>query len=393
MAMTETRARKGPTTAPRAGREPRTRIVAPALRLPGRDEPNGAPRPGTHAALCAGFARVLASAFTLLLPLAATAAADSDRPGSRHCSQTANLMLQSCDNEVADDHFKARAICTNLDDEEREECFDEAQEARVEGLADCRAQRTARRNLCALVGEDRYDPDFDPELFEDDFTDPGITNPYQPLTIGNEAEYEGDGETIVIEVKGETKLIDGVTCIVVTDQVFVEGELVEDTDDWFAQAKDGDVWYCGEEAKDYETFEGDEPMLPELVSIDGSFKAGRDGDKPGVLIRAMPTVGEVYRQEFSLGNAEDVAQVLSSSYGYGADPDLDQHVPAALAQLLCANDCVVTREFSPLSPNANERKFYAPGIGLFLEVNMNSGDTVQLVDCNYDDRCEDLPEK
>jgi hypothetical protein len=91
-----------------------------------------------------------------------------------------------------------------------------------------------------------------------------------------------------VRVLNETKAIAGVTCIVVRDQVFDDGDLIEDTDDWYAQAKDGNVFYCGEEVKDFGSFEGDNPRKPELVSIDGSFKAGRDGDKPGIIFQAFP---------------------------------------------------------------------------------------------------------
>lgn len=91
-------------------------------------------------------------------------------------------------------------------------------------------------------------------------------------------------------------------------------------DDFFvAQA----IFYCGEEVKDYETFEGDEPQIPELVAIDGPFKAGRDGALPGTQFLAAPSVGAVYRQEWSPNNAEDAARVLSTSYGFGSDPELD----------------------------------------------------------------------
>jgi len=66
-------------------------------------------------------------------------------------------------------------------------------------------------------------------------------------------------------------------------------------------------------------------------------------------------------------------------------------VPQALADLLCNDDCVVTHDFSPLEPDASERKYFAPGIGLFLEVDEESGDIVQLVDCNFDAVCGTLP--
>jgi hypothetical protein len=194
-----------------------------------------------------------------------------------------------------------------------------------------------------------------------------------------------------MEILADTKLIDGVTCIVSHDVVHQAGELIEDTNDWFAQAKSGDVHYCGEESSEFESVAGDVPKTPERLSIEGSFKQGRDGDKQGILFEASPMVGDIYRQEFSLGNAEDLGQVLSTTYKFGADPDLDRSVPQALADLLCPGDCVVTKEFSALEPDVIERKYYAPGIGVFLELDLDAGEKVQLVGCNFDPRCAMLP--
>jgi hypothetical protein len=127
------------------------------------------------------------------------------------------------------------------------------------------------------------------------------------------------------------------------------------------------------------------------VSIEGSFKAGRNGDKPGIIFEVAPAVGDVYIEESSLGNAEDATQVLSISYSYGKNPTLDQLVPAGLAKALCAGDCVVTKNYSLLEPGAFERKYYAPGIGVFLEVEPETGEVVRLVNCNFDTRCSALP--
>ena len=105
-------------------------------------------------------------------------------------------------------------------------------------------------------------------------------------------------------------------------------------------------------------------------------------------------MGEVYRQEYSVGNAEDVVQVLSTTYSYGSNPKLDKFVPPALAKSLCANkDCIVTGEFTPINPTPDgfARKYYAPGIGVFLEVVPSNGGIVQLVDCNTDSKCATLP--
>ena len=175
-------------------------------------------------------------------------------------------------------------------------------------------------------------------------------NPYFPLKVGNRWVYEGGDETITVEVLRATKLIEGVTCIVVNDLVEEDGVKIEDTDDWYAQREDTrDVWYVGEIVKNFETFDGDRPDEPELVDIDGSWKTGRDGAKPGILIEANPEPGNAYRQEISLGEAEDVAEVLFNTYFYGKpptedSPSLDFGVPEALANAPCseADPCVVT---------------------------------------------------
>lgn len=318
---------------------------------------------------------------------------DGDRPAAGFCSATAALMFSACASEVKDDYFKAQAICINVSDPaERKTCTAEASNARREGSQLCRRQLAARRGACKSLGEERYDLEFEPSAFEDDIALFAGSNRYFPLTVGHRWEYRGGDELVSVEVLNRSKLIEGVRCVVVNDRVFRNGELIEDTDDWFAQAKNGDAYYCGEEVKDYESFEGDRPRRPELVSIDGSFKWGRDGDKGGIFLSADPNPGDVSREEFSLGNAEDVSEVLSTTYAFGAVRDLDRHVPAQLARLFCFADCLVTKNFSLLEPGAFARKYYAPGIGLILEVNLNTGETVQLVDCSFDSRCHGLPQ-
>jgi len=319
---------------------------------------------------------------------------EDDVRGERaFCSATATAQLAACGSEVADDFFLATAICTNLSDAvERRECTSAAKADSKEGSLLCRDQRDARRELCAELGEERYDPDFAPAKFDDDFTNLTHPNPYFPLGIGSHREYASGDETVTIEVLDRTKLIEGVTCIVVSDRVEVDGEIVEDTADWFGQRKDGTVDYCGELSRNFESFEGDDPEEAELVNIEGSWKAGRDGAKSGTLFPATPVVAQVYRLEWSPGTAEDAARVLSTSYDFGSDPELDEFVPQALAELLCAaSDCVVTGDFTPISPDTFERKYYARGIGVFLEVHPDSGEILQLVDCNFDARCAALP--
>lgn len=287
------------------------------------------------------------------------------------CSFTAIDALRACKNEVKDDFWIAKAICINVSDRrERHTCNLDARSERIDAKALCEEQFHARLEVCDLVGEQRYDPDFSPANFVDpDEIGKGIAaNPYLPLIPGAQWTYESEDESNTVTVTNDIKLVEGVKCRVVSDIVTEDGVVREDTDDWFAQDLSGNVWYCGEEAKDFEIFEGDDPMEPELVSIDGSFKHGRDGDKAGILILANPQVGDAHRQEVSLGNAEDVVEVISVTGTESA--------PAAS----CSNDCLVTRDFTPLDPGVEENKYYVPGIGLIVEVGLDDGSRNELVE-------------
>ena len=315
---------------------------------------------------------------------------DHEREG-RYCSQTASALAQACGYERQDAYWLAVAKCINLeDDNERAACYLDAAVERRDKATVCRAQFVGRQAACERLGQDRFDPDLDANDFERDYANPGAINRYFPLRIGARWTFAGPTEVATLEILNRTKLVDGVTCVVVRDSVFRNGDLSEDTEDWYAQAKNGDVWYCGEEVKDYDTFDGDRPRKPELVKIDGSFKAGRNGDKAGVIFKAAPKAGDAYREEFSLGNAEDVSEVLSTTYTFGKSADLDRFVPAALAKLFCDGDCVVTKNYNLLEPGVSARKYYAPGVGFFLETKQDAI-SVQLVSCTLDSRCASLP--
>jgi len=331
-----------------------------------------------------------------LLIGAAPAGARWFRASSRTaCLTTARTMLAACGNDVRDELYTEKAKCLNLgDDEARAECVADAVDESGENTALCGDQYDARVDFCKELGEDRYDPAVDPAAYDDDFANPSNPNPYYPIAIGDHWEFEGGDEVIHVDVLDETKLIQGVPCVVVKDVVEADGEVTEDTDDWVALRLDGTVEYFGELSKTLETYAGDDPEEPELVELEGSFKAGRDGAKKGTLFLAMPAAGDVYREEWALGDAEDGARILSTHYGYGSgDPELDAYVPEDLANHLCADDCVVTENFTPLEPeeDALERKYYAPGIGVFLEVVPATGETTQLTGCNVDPKCATLP--
>jgi hypothetical protein len=315
----------------------------------------------------------------------------ADVVDGRYCSATAQQLLGACRYAAADALLRARASCINLPGAaDRRRCAEEADQQVRGARALCTTQREARGRLCQVVGEGRYAPGFAAADFQTDFHHPAPANAYQPLIPGHRWKF-GGAETVTIQVEDKTKLINGVRCVVVNDVVEVDGVVVENTDDWFALRNDGAAFYCGESVQEYEQFAGDEPPEPELVSRAGSFKAGVGGSLPGLQMAVAPVPGTVYRQEFSPNNAEDAAQVLSASYRFGDDPELDRFVPKVLAQALCAAaDCVVVAEFTPLEPGVPPRKYYARGIGLFLDVKVDSGEVVRLTECNVDPRCAAL---
>jgi hypothetical protein len=185
-----------------------------------------------------------------------------------------------------------------------------------------------------------YAPKVDPAQFTD-----RITNRYFPLVPGTVMVYEGkrDGVPLRIEltVTNETKVIMGVQTIVVRD--IVTGALDERTVDWYAQDSSGNVWYFGEDTKEYKN--------GVVSSTTGSWEAGVDGALPGIIMQANPVQGDAYRQEYRPTAAEDVAQVKQLS----ATAD----VPAG-----SYSDVLVTNDRDLLDLNKDEDKYFAPGVGL-----------------------------
>ena len=340
-----------------------------------------------------GAQSILMAAFATVLALA-TAGAGATRPKFRgFCTETAFALNEACYASFTADRAVRKAICFNIADADaRHECFDDRDAQRDEDKELCDDQILTRLKACKLLGENRYDPAFAPPLFADPRT-PTKPNAFYPLNVGYKWEYRGGGEINTVEVLNETKLMEGgVRCIVVRDRVEKDGFTTELTDDWFATAKDGTTWYCGENTAEYETFEGDDPKVAELVNIDGSFKADRDGSKAGIIFLAAPKVGDVYLEEFSLANAEDVTEILSTTYAYGKNAELDHLVPQELATRFCNGDCVLTKNYSLLEPGIFSRKPYAPGIGVIAEVELDTDTVVQLSNCSFDPRCVSLPQ-
>lgn len=284
-----------------------------------------------------------------------------------YCSQTTEAAYKACRNDVRDDFWEAKGICINLsDDEERQECYMDAKLGKKENTTLCSEQREARDEVCEAIGEARVDPVINPADFVDPLTIGStiLPNTYMPLVPGLTRIYESGDETITVIVTDETIEIMGVSCLVVSDIVEENGELIEVTVDWFAQDIYGNVWYFGEIAKNYED--------GLLKNLDGSWMAGEDGAKAGIVMEAVPVVGDVYRQEWALAEAEDMGEVLSTT--------ATESAPAAS----CNGDCLQTRDFTPLEPDVNENKFYAPEVGVIVAFDVEEPEVREvLVEYHY----------
>jgi hypothetical protein len=102
--------------------------------------------------------------------------------------------------------------------------------------------------------------------------------------------------------------------------------------------------------------------------LDGTFTSGVDGAKPGIVMKAHPALGDFYRQEFALGNAEDLAEVVSLTDTVT--------VPYRMAPF---TNCLTTTETTPLETGLLENKTYAAGVGNVLTVDLNTGDRLELI--------------
>lgn len=181
----------------------------------------------------------------------------------------------------------------------------------------------------------------------------GVANPFFPMTRGSTFTFDGD-EHVEVKVLDDVKVILGVTVTVVSDKVFQDGELAEDTLDYYAEDVDGNVWYFGEKTAEYDN--------GKVTSTAGSWEAGVDGALPGIIMLAHPQAGDTYRQEYLAGEAEDLGMVTS----------VGGSITVPLGSW-SGTDVLVTEEWTPLEPGVRERKTYVLGYGV-VETRAIEGD-------------------
>jgi hypothetical protein len=228
------------------------------------------------------------------------------------------------------------------------------------GLAGCAAggsgstAEAARTTSAGSLPQGSEQVQMDPATFTVD-----ITNRYWPMKPGDRWVYEetdADGNVVHVEVTvldRTKKMPNGVEAREVHDTVTTrDGELVEDTRDWYAQDADGNLWYMGEQTAEYEH--------GKVASTEGSWQAGKDGAQPGIALPAHPAAGTGYRQEYLKEQAEDQGLVLST----------DELVEVPTGKY---DHALLTRDSTPLEPDVSELKFYVPDVGPVLTVTVSGG--------------------
>ncbi|MDZ4862098.1 MAG: hypothetical protein SGJ01_01530 [Gemmatimonadota bacterium] len=192
----------------------------------------------------------------------------------------------------------------------------------------------------------------------------GVTNTWFPLVPGTVKNFTGQTpgglETITYEVLQATRVVHGVTAAVVLDRVYLDGNLIEETFDWFAQDAAGNVWYLGEESREISN--------GQVLNTEGSWEWGVDGALPGIYMWADPAahVGEEYRQEYYKGVAEDLGKVIS----------LAQNITVPGGSF---TNCIVTEDrvgADPSQPLAH--KTYCPQVGSVHELALDGSTPVVL---------------
>lgn len=196
--------------------------------------------------------------------------------------------------------------------------------------------------------------DFDPANFTHSTV---IDNRYMPLNVHTTLQYaDTDAHlTETFAITGRTEVVDGVTCVVVHDRQYVDGQLVEDKREFYAQDDHGNVWLMGVHAEQFAPGNPDDP-----IGTEGSWIAGVNGALPGVVMEGHPAVGDTYDHETATGVAEGHGEITAldgtADVGYGSYDDL-----------------LVTQDTDDVTPGTTEQNYFLEGVGNILKTDNNGG--------------------
>ena len=176
-------------------------------------------------------------------------------------------------------------------------------------------------------------------------------NPYFILEPGYYVILRDDaGNQLTMTVLDETKVVAGVETRIIEERELAKGKLVEVSRNYFAIDKvSRDAFYFGEHVSMYKD--------GKVVGREGSWLAGVNGAKPGLIMPGDPKVGFRHYQEQAAGVAMDRAQILST----------EETVETPAGKL---DHCLKVEETNALKSSELEYKYYAPGVGLVREEQM-----------------------
>jgi hypothetical protein len=189
-------------------------------------------------------------------------------------------------------------------------------------------------------------------------------NPYFLLKVGFQAIFEGkEGKTLIhdtITVLDETLTIEGIETRVVEEKELHNGVLAEQSRNYFAICnRTNSVFYFGEDVDIYDA------TGTIIISHDGTWRAGVDGAQAGIVMPGVILNGGRYFQEIAPGVAMDRAEIVGTNFTLTT--------PAGTF-----NNCLKTKETTPLEPGVEEFKLYHRGIGLIQD------NTLQLISFSGD---------
>jgi hypothetical protein len=197
-----------------------------------------------------------------------------------------------------------------------------------------------------------------------------INNKWLPMIPGTQLTLAGtinvDGkavsQSVVLSVTDLTKVINGVTTIVLWDADITAGQLAESELAFFAQDNDGNVWNLGEYPEEYEN--------GKFVGAPSTWIAGLADAKAGIHVQSNPQLGTPPYLE---GKATNVG-----FYDCGQVYQKGQSVSVPAGNY---SNVLVINEWDPTDPDSGiQRKFYAPNVGpvQVAAVNDPLGETMAL---------------
>ena len=229
--------------------------------------------------------------------------------------------------------------------------------ASVPATSDTQTTTSASQHASGGSGAGRSGPNANPSAFHpSNFGNPATgASKWLPLTPGTQSVRQGSVNVgnrqlqhqVVTTVTDVTKEVDGVRTVAVVDQDTNGGQIAEQSIDWVAEDKDGNVWYLGSYTESYEG--------GQFVNASDAWLAGVNGAKPGVLMLADPQTGT---PPFS----EDTVPGIEAPTAQVAKTGQSQCVP-----FKCYKDVVVLQE------GGSEYKYFAPGVGQIKTEPLSSG--------------------